>query len=254
MLLWIARNICGILLVTTAGCCSSTTSPARPRPRLWEGSTLEFVAACLTSVRCTSSSSSSTPFLLFLVLGVLIWCGVRFGTLMNSCTCSCWGTSPCWATLEGSGPFTESDPMVNALLVQFFVVATASVGLALSTGLDERAALHARAGRGPREMTDQAQLLNAVVNSMAEGLAVVDDAGRWLLRNPAATRSAAWPVTCAHCCPRRPAPATRWRWRSRADRARPRAGRVRAAGRGGSWPSPRRRCPATARPAGPAPC
>ena len=37
-------------------------------------------------------------------------------------------------------------------------------------------------------MTDQAQLLNAVVNSMAEGLAVVDDAGRWLLRNPAATR------------------------------------------------------------------
>ena len=37
-------------------------------------------------------------------------------------------------------------------------------------------------------MTYQAQLLHAVVNSMAEGLAVVDDAGRWLLRNPAATR------------------------------------------------------------------
>ena len=30
--------------------------------------------------------------------------------------------------------------------------------------------------------------MNAVVNSMAEGLAVVDDRGRWLLRNPAATR------------------------------------------------------------------
>ena len=37
-------------------------------------------------------------------------------------------------------------------------------------------------------MTYQAQLMDAVVNSMAEGLAVVDDSGRWLLRNPAATR------------------------------------------------------------------
>ena len=68
------------------------------------------------------------------------------------------------------------------------MVATASVGLALSTGLDERTSLHAQLRQSTREMTDQAQLLNAVVNSMAEGLAVVDDAGRWLLRNPAATR------------------------------------------------------------------
>ena len=74
------------------------------------------------------------------------------------------------------------------LLVQLFVLASAVMGLALSTGLDERTSLTAELRQTSREMTDQAQLLNAVVNSMAEGLAVVDDAGRWLLRNPAATR------------------------------------------------------------------
>ena len=55
LLLWIGRNICGILLVTTAGLLLfQYLAQPRPRPRLWEGSTLEFVAACLTSVRCTS--------------------------------------------------------------------------------------------------------------------------------------------------------------------------------------------------------
>ena len=191
MLLWIARNICGILLVTTAGLLLfHHLAQPRPRPRLWEGSTLEFVAACLTSVAVyVVVFVLDTPSLLFLVLGVLIWCGVRFGTLMTSLHLLVLGYLAVWATLEGSGPFTESDPMVNALLVQFFVVATAVDGTR-PVDRARRAPGPARSScvEGTREMTDQAQLLNAVVNSMAEGLAVVDDAGQWLLRNPAATR------------------------------------------------------------------
>ena len=86
MLLWIARNVCGILLVTTAGLLLfQHLAQPRPRPRLWEGSTLEFVAACLTSVAVyVVVFVLDAHSLLFLVLGVLIWCGVRFGTLMNS--------------------------------------------------------------------------------------------------------------------------------------------------------------------------
>ncbi len=190
MLLWIGRNICGILLVTTAGLLLlQRLSQSPPRPRLWEGSKLEFVAACVASVTVYSVVFVlDTPALLFLVLGVLIWCGVRFGALMNSLHMLVLGYVAVWATFEGSGPFTESEPMVNALLVQFFVVATASMGLALSTGLDERRTLNGQLVQSTQEMTYQTQLLHAVVNSMAEGLAVVDEDGRWLLRNPAATR------------------------------------------------------------------
>jgi signal transduction histidine kinase len=190
MLLWTGRNLCGVLLVTTAGLLLfQHLSRPRPRERLWEGSNLEFLAACLTSVAAyTVVFVLDTTALLFLVLGVLIWCGVRFGTLMNALHVLALGYLAVFATLHESGPFTDSDPMVNALLVQLFVVATASMGLALSTGLDERTHLHRELVQNTREMTYQTQLLNAVVNSMAEGLAVVDDAGRWLLRNPAATR------------------------------------------------------------------
>ncbi len=189
-LLWTARNYCGILLVTTAGLMLfQHFAQPPPRSRLWEGSSLEFTAACLSSVAAyVVVFILGADALLFLVLGVLVWCGVRFGTLMNSLHVLVLGYLAVWATIEGSGPFVGNDPVVDALLVQLFVIATACTGLALSTGLDERARLTSELRQTSEEITYQAQLMNAVVNSMTEGLAVVDDRGRWLLRNPAATR------------------------------------------------------------------
>jgi signal transduction histidine kinase len=190
ILLWLGRNLCGILLVTTPGLLLfQHFAQARPRPRLWEGSKLEFTAVCVSSVTVyTIVFVLGADSLLFLVLGVLIWCGVRFGTLMNALYMLVLGYLAVWSTIQGSGPFVQGDAMMDVLLVQLFVVATASTGLALSTGLDERRTLTAELLQNTREMTYQTQLLHAVVNSMAEGLAVVDDSGRWLLRNPAATR------------------------------------------------------------------
>ena len=49
-----------------------------------------------------------------------------------------------------SGPFAGNDPVVDALLVQLFVIATACTGLALSTGLDERARADLRAAADVR--------------------------------------------------------------------------------------------------------
>jgi signal transduction histidine kinase len=190
VLLYAARNLCGVLLVTTAGLLlfQHLAQPG-DRPRLWEGSLPEFLAACLTSVAVYAVVFlAGAHALLFLVLGVLVWCGVRFGTLMNALHMLVLGYLAVWATLEGLGPFASDDPMVDVLLAQLFVVVTASMGLALSTGLDERTVLNRELQQTSDEMTYQAQLLHAVVNSMAEGLAVVDDAGRWLLRNPAATK------------------------------------------------------------------
>ena len=81
--------------------------------------------------------------LLFLLLGVLIWCGVRFGTLTNSLHTARAGHLAVAATLAGTGPFAQTDAVENVLLVQLFVLATAVMGLALSTGLDERTSLTA---------------------------------------------------------------------------------------------------------------
>ena len=88
--------------------------------------------------------------MLFLLLGVLIWCGVRFGTLMNSLHTVLVAHLAVAATLADRGPFTHEGEVENVLLVQFFVVASAFIGLALSTGLDERTGLTGRAAHRPR--------------------------------------------------------------------------------------------------------
>ena len=196
--------------------------------------------------------------LLFLLLGVVIWFGVRFGTLTNALHTVVVGQLAVAATLAGTGPFAhESARSRTCCSSSCSCSPPPCMGLALSTGLDERTRLVAELRADARdEMTDQAQLLNAVVNSMAEGLAVVDDAGRWLLRNPAATRVGGLagdlqrPVVV-----RFRQPATRWPWPSRAAPCATVSWwspgpRVPA----GSWPSPRRRCRATASPVGRARC
>jgi signal transduction histidine kinase len=193
-LLWYGRNACGVLLVTTAGLFVfqqlDPSAPSRARPLMRAGNVLEFFAACLTSITVyVVVFVADVHSLLFLVLGVVIWCGVRFSTTTNALHMLVLGYLAVWATaVEVSGPFAHDGPLRDALLSQLFVMATAATALLMSTGLDERTALHAELMQTSAEMTYQAQLLHAVVNSMAEGLAVVDDGGRWLLRNPAATR------------------------------------------------------------------
>ncbi len=188
--LWFGRNLCGVLVVATPGLLLLRyLAQPPPRPPLWEGNRLELYPACFTSLALyLVVFVGGVDELLFLLLGAVIWCGVRFGTLMTAMHVLVLGYVATAATLAGNGPFSVEAPAENALLVQLFVIATAATGLALSTGIDERQALNRELRQTSDDMTYQAQLLHAVVNSMAEGLAVVDDAGRWLLRNPAATR------------------------------------------------------------------
>ena len=188
--LWFGRNACGILVLTTVGLLLiQYFSEPHPRRQVVARHRWEFGAACLVSgALYVSVFLFEVDSMLFLVLGVVIWFGVRFGTLTNALHTLVAGNIAVAATLAGMGPFAHESPQENALLVQLFLIATACVGLALSTSLDEREALLTELRKSTDEATDQAQLLNAVVNSMAEGLIVVDDSGRWLLRNPAASR------------------------------------------------------------------
>jgi signal transduction histidine kinase/integral membrane sensor domain MASE1 len=189
-LLWFGRNTAGILVIATAGLLLfQYLAQQRPRARVWEGSLAELGAAWAVSAGLyVLVFIADVPSTLFLLLGVVIWFGVRFGTLMVSLHTLVLSLVAVLATLQSSGPFAHESPVMNALLVQLFVIATACTGMALSTGLDERRALSAEMRAASVEMTYQTQLLNAVVNSMAEGLAVVDETGEWVLRNPAAAR------------------------------------------------------------------
>ncbi|WP_433832405.1 ATP-binding protein [Actinoplanes sp. CA-015351] len=100
------------------------------------------------------------------------------------------------STIDGSGPFVVLDEAVEqSVVVQFFGMAVAVVGLTLALGRDERDALLAALDREKADLADQreqaahqAGLLLTIIDSMGDGLAVIDADGETILRNPAATR------------------------------------------------------------------
>ncbi len=141
-LLWFGRNACGVLVVATALLLlMQYLDQSPPRRRQWAGSRLEFAAACATSAALYGLVFlGDVHSMLFLLLGVVIWFGVRFGTLTNALHTVVVAHLAVSATLADRGPFAHEGEVENVLLVQLFVLASAITGLALSTGLDERAA------------------------------------------------------------------------------------------------------------------
>ena len=108
-LLWFGRNACGVLVVATALLLLlQYLDQPRPRRQQWAGSGLEFVAACTTSALLYGLVFlGDVHSLLFLLLGVVIWFGVRFGTLTNALHTVVVASVAVAATLAGTGPFAH---------------------------------------------------------------------------------------------------------------------------------------------------
>lgn len=124
--------------------------------------------------------------LAFPLLVMTVWAGLRLHTGFVILHDLMFGSAAVLFTLYGLGPFAmiASHP-VRALVAQLFVGMIAVVGLALALGRDERAALLADLTAEREAAAGQAKLMSAIVDSMSEGLTVIDEQGRFLLRNPA---------------------------------------------------------------------
>jgi signal transduction histidine kinase len=118
----------------------------------------------------------------FTLIVVTIWAGLRTATTFVILHDLTFGTVAVLFTLHGDGPFAAigSNPM-RALIAQLFVGTVAVVGLVLALSRDERDALTA-------QLREQAQLMTTIVDNVAEGIGVVDEHGRFRLRNPAVGR------------------------------------------------------------------
>jgi diguanylate cyclase (GGDEF)-like protein len=180
---WMTRNTVSILVLAAVWFTWSHARELRLR--------LEYVAVVALSVGAYTAVFGFNHHLplAFTVIGLTVWAGSRLNTAFVVLHGLVFGTTAVLFTLHGSGSFAfiGSHP-ARALVAQAFVGMIAVVGLALALGRDERVAL-VRQLRTEQEATaDQARLMTAIVNSMVEGLHVVDDQGRLLLRNPAVRR------------------------------------------------------------------
>ncbi|MFI6070926.1 diguanylate cyclase domain-containing protein [Actinoplanes sp. NPDC051343] len=196
---WLTRNTVSILMIGVAGICVGQSwrehrksSDHAGMRAAWAGvplrRRLEYVSLVTASAlgyTAVFGVNHRLP-LAFTVIALTVWAGSRLHTtfvVMHDLTFGCVAVL---FTLHGSGVFAQipSHP-ARALVAQAFVGMIAVVGLALALGRDERAALVEQLRTAERAAARQAKMMTAIIDSMTEGLTVVDAQGRFLLRNPA---------------------------------------------------------------------
>ena len=125
--------------------------------------------------------------LAFPLLVMTVWAGLRLHTGFVILHDLIFGSLAVVYTLIGYGPFAMiPSHAARALVAQLFVGMVAVVGLALALSRDERTALISELRTSQQVTAEQAELTSTIVDSLTEGLAVLDQDGRFLLRNPAA--------------------------------------------------------------------
>ncbi|WP_412738061.1 ATP-binding protein [Krasilnikovia sp. MM14-A1259] len=92
-------------------------------------------------------------------------------------------------TLHGDGALADiADPYLRAVIAHLLVALTAVASLALALERDERAGLFRELADQRGQARQHATLLSTIIDSMGDGLSVVDAEGRVVLRNRAAVR------------------------------------------------------------------
>ncbi|GGQ73265.1 ATP-binding protein [Couchioplanes azureus] len=202
---WQTRNTVSILLIGAVGLRvghmlhrmraePATGLRAQVRNRL---ATLTWQRACeYVAVVVASSFTYFIAFgadhglpLAFPLLTMTVWAALRLRTGFVVLHDLVFGCVAVLYTLHGDGPFAHvGDNAGRALIAQAFVGMVAVVGLSLALSRDERARLLADLRASERAAADQAATLTTIVDGMAEGLAVLDEQGRLILRNPAGAR------------------------------------------------------------------
>jgi PAS domain-containing protein len=132
----------------------------------------------------------------FALIAVTVWAALRMPTTFVVLHDLVVGAAAVLFTLHGTGTFAAvHDDATRAIIAQVFVAVVAVVGLALALGRDERQVLLEQLAADKVELAAEkdhaqrhAELLSAIVESMADGLAVIDADGSVLLRNAAAHR------------------------------------------------------------------
>ncbi|MEV4347481.1 diguanylate cyclase [Actinoplanes sp. NPDC049596] len=195
---WLTRNTVSILLIGAAGLRVGYLIHRRGAVRLgriWTGlapvKRLEYVVVMALSIAVYTAvfgSPKQLP-LTFSVIVMTVWAGTRLHTGFVILHDLAFGTVAVLYTLAGLGPFALIDSNAGrALVAQAFVGMISVVGLALALGRDERQLILRDLRSAQEAAAAQAQLMTTIVDSMTEGLTVMDEQGRILLRNPAVRR------------------------------------------------------------------
>lgn len=192
---WVVRNSTGIVAIFPLSLLARNAARSRlpgqpPAPfGPHRGSALEFgalVVGSLTTGWLVFWVNDVLP-VPFLLLATSVWAGTRFSPWVADLHALLLATGVVVCTVLGRGPFASiSEPSSEVLAVQAYVAVVVVLTLALSVGRRESLALHDRLAVSERAANEQATTMRTILDTMADGVSVIDASGGVVLRNPAA--------------------------------------------------------------------
>lgn len=199
VLLWVARNVVAIITVGTLwfvvaawvvrrrGAAAGATPYLEPGPhRALQWSVALLVTPGLYFAWLVLLDQVTTVFPL---IALTVWVGSRAPSSLVVLHNTAVGVTVITLTVYDIGPFLQFESATTQVAVaQLFVGLTSVTGLALALSRDERERLLREVAVARDRAETQATLLTTIVDTMTEGVRVVDPDGRVLVRNPAATR------------------------------------------------------------------
>lgn len=196
ILLWTARNVVAIVTVGTlwfvvAGWLSWRRAAATGAPPWWRVRIAQWALALVVApaVYVAWFVVVGDSALVFPLIALEVWVGSRARSELVVLHNAVVGTTVVALTVSGEGPFLQFEsPTTQVAVAQLFVGLITVIGLSLALARDERARLAREVAVARDRAEAQAALLTTIVDTMAEGVRVVDAEGRLLVRNPAATR------------------------------------------------------------------
>ncbi|KUL23784.1 ATP-binding protein [Actinoplanes awajinensis] len=184
--IWLVRDVVSVLIF---GAAAHRLLAVPADRRVWREAVIIY-AISAAAYFYVFSVNEDLP-IGFALLAITVWAALRLPTALTIGHVMIFGTTAAVFTMHGQGPYAAIDhdsPGTHTLVVQLFIGVLALVGLALAFSRDERNALIERLRTSEFEATEKAGLMTTIVNSMTEGLAILDQAGGLVLRNPAAGR------------------------------------------------------------------
>jgi signal transduction histidine kinase len=199
---WLVRNTCSTFVVV-ASVLAMLTALMRAHARSGWAARLtseprrhwlaELVLAGVVSLGATVLlfGSDRQPPIAFGLIIASTWLGYRFSPAVGGLFSMVFSTVAVLCTEAGRGPFGAVEDLVaRAMVVQVYVLVITVLVLVISLGVAERAALLARVVESEARASSRADLLDAVMEVMIDGVAVVESSGNVLMRNPVAERLA----------------------------------------------------------------
>ncbi|HEY1135162.1 MAG TPA: ATP-binding protein, partial [Nocardioides sp.] len=201
----------GVFVVPTALVVGRAMAAGRGERPADEGGPLELAAMVVVSVvlYVVAFVPDSVP-LAFPLLTVTAWAALRFSTAVATVHGVVAGIAVVVFTLADRGPFAVTDDArLGVILAQLFVCVVIVSALTLGVGRDERRQLLREVQHAQTDAQRQFQLMRTMVDTMHEGVVVLEGDGRVLLRNPAAGLTREEPAFTLHDLSGRPLPVDR---------------------------------------------